>query len=520
MTVQEGTILLGKYRVEKELGRGAMGYVVAARHEHLGELFALKLMLPEALERPDAAGRFLREARACARLKSEHVVRVTDSGANDDGVPVMVMEYLVGEDLQTVLDKRKVFPVHEAVSYVLQACEAIAEAHDLGILHRDLKPSNLFLTQRPNGKPCVKVLDFGISKDLNPEGRTVAKLTATGSILGTPFYMSPEQMQGKTIDHRGDIWSLGVILYEFVTGQLPFPGDSYAQIAGSVLHEKPISPSGRRPSVPVRVNDIILRCLEKKPEDRFSSVRELTGALEAVLEFPSAPVASLVPDTVDAEMVKDTVELQITKPADDEKVTIIREKDKGLSKLLAAEDILKTLPSAMPPPSAVLRAAAAAKPVEVVTDVPVFYAKRVFGPQSGKKTWASTSQAGRRDNKRVIFFALVVIGLIAVVWLYKDSWSSAMKAWSARKNAASSSSAMPEHSSELAPELSASIAPSSSAPPRITSKPRSSSHAAPKTSGAASATPSAAAKSSSEAPAPSAATPAPTPANSQGTAPN
>lgn len=232
--VQEGTILLGKYRVEKELGHGAMGYVVAARHVDLDEPRALKLLQPEALKNADVAERFLREAKACARLKSEHATRIHDFGRLDDGLPVMVMEYLVGEDLQGVMDRRRRLPYDEAVSYVLQACEAVAEAHELKIVHRDLKPSNMFLTRRPDGTACVKVLDFGISKSLDDATEHTPKLTATNTVMGTPYYMSPEQMRNsKATDARGDIWSLGVILYEFVTGRVPFDGDNFVDISSN-----------------------------------------------------------------------------------------------------------------------------------------------------------------------------------------------------------------------------------------------------------------------------------------------
>lgn len=477
-SVQEGTLLLGKYRVEKELGRGAMGYVVAARHEHLGELFAVKLMLPEALERPDAAARFLREARACARLKSEHVVRVTDSGANDDGVPVMVMEYLVGEDLQSILDERKVFPMHEAVSYLLQACDAVAEAHELGIVHRDLKPSNLFLTRRPNGKPCVKVLDFGISKDINPSGDKVSKLTATGSILGTPYYMSPEQMRAKPTDARGDIWSLGVILYEFVTGRLPFPGENYAEVAGRVLYEKPRVPSHYRKSLPPLVDEIVMRCLEIDPDKRFPNVREFVAALDSLMALPPPPDVS--PNSGASEESEKNTVIQVSGKKSDEgemstlvdgenKETIRRPESVKEARKSASPGNSQTLESATPIPTAVEAAPKAS--AESTEEAPVFYAKRVFGHQT-KKTWASNSRAGRSNRVGLILFAVLLFGLAGAGWYYKDTIAATIKSFTSKENpdTAPSATSAPSSTALIAPETSASVAPSASTAPRVVPK--------------------------------------------------
>lgn len=387
--VQEGAILLGKYRVEKELGRGAMGYVVAARHEHLGELFAVKLMLPEAVEKPDAAARFLREARACARLKSDHVVRVTDSGETEDGVPVMVMEYLIGEDLQSILDKRQMFSMHEALTYVLEACDAIAEAHEMGIIHRDLKPSNLFATQRPNGKTLIKVLDFGISKDLNSADTGGLKLTATGSIVGTPYYMSPEQMLAKATDNRSELWSLGVILYEFVTGQLPFPGQNYAEIAGKVIYEEPVSPREFRPALPQELDGIIMRCLEKDPDKRFASVRDFMAALKPLLSLPDVNGISIISSRNGATQVdgdKDTVPHRFEASAgtanDRTSSNAWNESDSG-----AAPKPREAAPNAAtaPPSPAIESKPGPASATDGSDEAPIFYAKRVFGHQTKKR---------------------------------------------------------------------------------------------------------------------------------------
>ncbi|EYF01657.1 serine/threonine protein kinase [Chondromyces apiculatus] len=279
--VQPGDVLLGKYKVERVLGQGGMGVVVAARHQHLGELFAVKFLLPEALKDEEAVGRFLREARASARLKGEHVARVHDVGRLDTGAPYMLMEHLQGSDLKEVVRSRGPLPVEEAIAYVLQACDAIGEAHALGIIHRDLKPANMFLIRRPNGMPCVKVLDFGISKQITPDN---VDLTRTGAMLGSPLYMSPEQMfRTKHVDTRSDIWALGVVLYELVTGTLPFLAQTLTEVVGLVLQEEPLLPSQHRPGLPPALDAVVSRCLQKKPEHRFQSIEELMQALRAVL---------------------------------------------------------------------------------------------------------------------------------------------------------------------------------------------------------------------------------------------
>lgn len=441
--VQEGTILLGKYRVEKELGRGAMGYVVAARHEHLGELFAIKLMLPEVLEIPGTAERFLRETRACARIKSEHVVRVTDSGEYDGGVPFMVMEYLTGEDLQSILDKRRVFPMHEAISYILQACDAIAEAHSLGIVHRDLKPSNLFLAERPNGKPCVKVLDFGISKDLENRSTGASKLTATGSVVGTPSYMSPEQMQAQATDARSDIWSIGVILYEFVTGQLPFPGQSYATIAGKVLYEEPVAPRVLRGGMPSEFDAIVLRCLEKSPEKRFHSVKELTEALRPLLSM------SVTPDVSIASGSEISANLEI-------KATLLDEDKKTLERQASSTKSTETLP-------------ADTGANDSANSATSFYAKRAYSPPTKSSRKSSSGNAGRTIGTIAAFlFAASTIGLAITLWVNQDR----VKRYIASEKAAPSASTTPPSPapSTVAPAIPSASA-STSTRPKPSSKP-------------------------------------------------
>ena len=276
-SLQPGQVLGGKFRIERVLGEGGMGVVVAATHLGLGQLVAIKLMLPEALAHPENVERFEREARAAVRLKSEHVARVSDVGRLDDGSPYIVMEYLHGEDLDQVLEKGGVLPIETAVDYVLQACEAVAEAHALGIVHRDLKPKNLFLTTRVSGKPLVKVLDFGISKS-TVEGDM--SLTSTAQIMGSPNYMSPEQLRSaRNVDLRTDIWALGAILYELLSGYVPFVAESVTELTAMVLQDLPRPLTELRPDVPPALVAAITKCLEKPREARFQSVSELAMAI-------------------------------------------------------------------------------------------------------------------------------------------------------------------------------------------------------------------------------------------------
>lgn len=294
MTWNIGETLLGKYRVERVLGQGGMGIVLAVRHVELDEPYAVKMMHTHTADSDDSAGRFLREARASARLKGEHVARVYDVGRTEDGTLFMVMEYLEGSDLKTHLAKHGRLSPQEAISYLLQACDGIGEAHELGIVHRDIKPANLFLTQkRKTGEPHVKVLDFGISKELN--AAQSKDLTQSGALLGSPLYMSPEQMvHAREVDTRTDIWSLGVVLYELMTGKVPFPGETMTQVVHSVMHLEPKPIQTYVPDAPLALDVAIGRCLKKEPEQRFANVEALADALRGVLQ--GEPVADAALD--------------------------------------------------------------------------------------------------------------------------------------------------------------------------------------------------------------------------------
>jgi serine/threonine protein kinase len=275
--VREGEILDGKYKVERVLGAGGMGIVVAATHIHLLQRVALKFLI--GVDTGTWGERFLREARAAVRLKNGHIAKVLDVGMLASGAPYIVMEYLEGRSLGDLVRSEGARPIVEAVDFVLQACEGIAEAHASGIIHRDLKPDNLFLTRRADGEPLIKVLDFGISKTIDPALATPT-LTRTHEIVGSPLYMSPEQLRSaRSADVRSDIWSLGVILYELLTGKMPFHGTTYPELVLRVVEEPPPPARELRPEISPELEVVMLRCLEKDPAQRFQDVAELASAL-------------------------------------------------------------------------------------------------------------------------------------------------------------------------------------------------------------------------------------------------
>ncbi|MEI9942209.1 MAG: serine/threonine-protein kinase [Pseudomonadota bacterium] len=279
--LESGTILAGKYRIESVIGRGGMGIVMAAHHLQLEQRVALKLMLPQALTNPDSVVRFLREARAAARISSEHVARVFDVGSLPSGEPYIAMEYLQGSDLAQLLKQRRRFAADDAVDYVLQACEALAEAHEVGIIHRDLKPGNLYLTKRIDGQRLIKVLDFGISKVVGvTAGGAEVSMTQSSEVMGSPQYMSPEQLiSPKTVDARSDLWALGVVLYEMLCGIPPFDGETMPQLCMAIVNRPTPPLAARAPNLPPLLAAVIERCLQKAAAARFQTVAEFAQAL-------------------------------------------------------------------------------------------------------------------------------------------------------------------------------------------------------------------------------------------------
>jgi serine/threonine-protein kinase len=280
--VQPGEVIAERYRVLHELGRGGMGLVVAAEHLYLPQRVAIKFLIDAA--HPSTRLRFSREAATVVQLRSEHVRRVLDVGTLPGGEPYMVMELLEGHDLQDVVAQRGPLPVPEVVDYALQTCEALAEAHGMGVVHRDLKPSNLFLARSVDGSAVVKVMDFGIAKAGETDSGA-QQLTQSGVAMGSPRFMAPEQLvSSRDVDARADIWALGVTMYELLTGQPAFLGETAAELHVAILQQEPRRPSELRPDVPPSVEQAVARCLRKEASDRWAHVGELALALE-----PAAP---------------------------------------------------------------------------------------------------------------------------------------------------------------------------------------------------------------------------------------
>jgi serine/threonine protein kinase len=282
-SINAGDVIDGKYQVGECIAWGGMGIVTEAIHLDLRKVVALKCVRPEFLDNEEMVARFLNEARIAANLRNEHVARVLDFGKTKEGIAYLVMERLEGMSLKALVIQRGPVPVAEAVDYVLQACEALAEAHAQGIVHRDIKPENLFLSRSVNGTPILKVLDFGISKQLSSQ---MGMLTNPGSSMGSPCYMSPEQMRNPgLVDKRTDVWATGAVLFELLSAQPPFAGDSLPEICAHVMCDVPRSLKDLRAELPSGLEAVVRRCLEKDRDERFSDVAELARAL--------APYASL-----------------------------------------------------------------------------------------------------------------------------------------------------------------------------------------------------------------------------------
>ena len=275
-----GTVLLDKYRVLRELGTGGMSLVVCAEHIALGTKVAMKFLLPELASLPDAPQRFEREAMAATRFESENVARVLDVGRLPGGPPYMVLEYLEGQDLGRYVRQGKRFAVGEAIELVVQAADALARAHAAGVIHRDVKPSNLFLTRRPDGSPLLKVLDFGISKVVEEAAKENLELTKTTAVMGSALYMSLEQMRStKTVDHRTDIYALGVSLYELLSGTHPFTAESFSELCVKVSLDPPEPLRNHRPDVPEALAEVIAVAYARSAPERYQTPGSFAAAL-------------------------------------------------------------------------------------------------------------------------------------------------------------------------------------------------------------------------------------------------
>ena len=296
---EPGSLLAGKYRVERLLGRGGMGAVYAAQHEVLCRRVAVKVLLTDPAD-GQGLQRFLNEARAAARLDSDHVARVMDFGTLESGLPFMVLEYLEGQDLSQALAARGPLPVAEAVDYILQTCEALAKAHAAGIVHRDLKPANLYLARQADGMARIKVLDFGISK-VGDQSLKPKSLTATSAMLGTPYYMSPEQVATpKLVDSRTDIWQLGICLYELLAGSPPFVRETLGELIFAIMNSAMPPLADKRPDVPAGLEQAISRCLERDVSRRFAKITELAESIAPFGSGGEKPLVARMTETFDA----------------------------------------------------------------------------------------------------------------------------------------------------------------------------------------------------------------------------
>jgi eukaryotic-like serine/threonine-protein kinase len=291
LPIAAGDVLMKKYRVERLIGEGGTGIVLSATRldKDQEQRVAIKF-LRRALDSDEIRTRFEREATAMVAIASEHVVPVLDAGALDDGAPYMVMEYLEGRDLARVLKEDGPLPLEQAVDCMLQVCKGLAQAHAHGIVHRDLKPANLFLTRREDGHVHIKVVDFGISKILDKQliandGKP-DEMTSAFTCLGSPRYMAPEQVKNsKEVDGRADLWSVGAVLFQLLTGQYAFDADSNLQASLAVMTAEPRSLEALAPSVPKELCAVVRRCLTREIEDRFQTAADLGAAL---LPFASA----------------------------------------------------------------------------------------------------------------------------------------------------------------------------------------------------------------------------------------
>ena len=273
-----GRVLSERYRILRKLGEGGMGVVYLAEHIVIEKKIALKVLFPDLTRRADLVQRFIQEAKSASRIGHENVIDITDFGQSPEGYVFIAMEYLSGQDLGQVLKASGPMPWKRAQPIVLQIAKALRAAHERGIIHRDMKPENIFVIPRDDGREFIKVLDFGIAKVMGLD-EDAPRLTRTGMIFGTPEYMSPEQAQGQSVDHRVDIYAVGCIMYQILTGQVPFQAESFMGILSKHMMEAPEPPRHRNPSVDPAIETIVLKAMEKDPARRYQSMGELVVAL-------------------------------------------------------------------------------------------------------------------------------------------------------------------------------------------------------------------------------------------------
>ncbi len=283
-----GTTLLGRYQITKKIGQGGMGAVYEAQHTLIGKRVAVKVLLDKYIKKEQVVARLEQEARLASSIGHEHIIDITDFGQTSDGRTFVVMEFLEGESLAECLAREGSLPEARILQVAFQIASALGAAHAKGVIHRDVKPENVFLLRRKE-KDFIKVVDFGISKSLRNtgEGEDSPRLTQTGMVLGTPLYMSPEQARGDdALDHRIDVYALGVIMYELATGRVPFGGTNYLSVISQVLNDDPVRPRDIRPDLSEEFEAIVLRAIEKDKDRRYQSTDEFLADLTALLEDP------------------------------------------------------------------------------------------------------------------------------------------------------------------------------------------------------------------------------------------
>lgn len=289
-----GSVLAGRYRLLRILGRGGMGYVYLAEHTTIGRRLAVKVLGTQLAREQEFRERFLREARAVSALAHENVVQVTDYGETPNDSVFLAMELLEGEELSETIARDGPLPWLRAKRIILQVCRALHAAHQAGIVHRDVKPENCFRVKRGANRDFVKVLDFGLAKAIGDEHKPEESLTRRGTVFGTPEYMSPEQARGRPVDARSDVYSTGILLYELVTGTLPFMGEHFMDVLTKHCTEEPTPPRVANPGADAsdELEAVILRCLRKEADARFASIQALGEALAAIPVTPRHDVAN------------------------------------------------------------------------------------------------------------------------------------------------------------------------------------------------------------------------------------
>ena len=300
-----GTVLAGRYLVERRIGEGGMGLVYEGTHRDIDKKVAIKVLRDDLSRRPDVVARFRQEAKSASRIGHDNIVDISDFGETTRGASYFVMEFLEGEDLANLIGRESTVDPQRAAEIVLQCCRALSATHAKGIVHRDIKPENIFLTTRDGVSDFVKIVDFGIAKmsDIETDGAPGRKLTKTGMIFGTPEYMSPEQAAGKDLDHRVDVYALGIILYECVAGRVPFEGDTFMGVLTQHLFAElpPIRELNPQADLSDELEMVIRKALAKDRNQRYQNCAEMAEAIEYALEGRVSPVTAQAPFEVRSE---------------------------------------------------------------------------------------------------------------------------------------------------------------------------------------------------------------------------